>query len=76
MIEKKIKTKREVLEHICKKGGCFGLECSACPYYTKNGGKGCPNLYQIGAMAILRQNRGKNEQKGFEEKNKKTTKRK
>ena len=50
-----MKTKREVLEVIAKKGHCIGINCGDCPYESKD----CDILRKIGAMAILRQNRRK-----------------
>lgn len=47
-----MKTKREVLEEIVKKGHCIDIMCEECPY---NPTSYCAiRLRRIGAMAILR----------------------
>lgn len=47
-----MKTKREVLEEIVKKGHCIDIMCSECPY---NPSSYCAiRLRRVGAMAILR----------------------
>lgn len=47
-----MKTKREVLEEITKKGHCIDIMCEECPY---NPSSYCAiRLRKIGAMAILR----------------------
>lgn len=59
-----MKTKREVLEIIAKHKGCYS-SCYDCPYSNINTGieDSCitRRLMNIGAMAILRQNRKKRE---------------
>lgn len=62
--DKRMKTKREVLEHIAQYKGCYTLRCSECPY-NKDGRCGhggsslTERLIKIGAMEVLRQNRKK-----------------
>lgn len=46
-----MKTKREVLEEITKKGHCIDIMCGECPYYPTSY---CVRLRKVGAMAILR----------------------
>lgn len=52
-----MKTRKEVLEEIVKKGNCIDIMCEECPY---NSPSSCAiRLRKVGAMAILRQNRKK-----------------
>jgi hypothetical protein len=53
-----MKTKREVLEEITKKGHCIDIICEKCPYNLTS--SDCSFKFQkIGAMAILRMFRKK-----------------
>lgn len=65
-----MKTKREMLEKCVEWNCCMGFQCGDCPYSHQNNNNKfkCLNgrLAKIGAMAILRQNRKKEESKVFD----------